>query len=94
MDAIVALLENLITIGTTVTRLPFLALKQVPYAPGTAQAHGHSIFTEAVVVAGDSIIAEVLGSYMDVSEWAETPYLEVDTRTPVAKAPLISVVLD
>ena len=41
----------------------------------------------------DSIIAEVPGSYMDVNEQAETPYLEAGA--PVAKAPpLISVVLD
>lgn len=58
------------------------------------QAHGHSIFTETVMATVDSIIAEVPGSYVDVYEQAETPYLEADTRTPVAKAPLISVVLD
>lgn len=61
------------------------------HAPGTAQAYGHSISTETVMTTGDSIIAKVPGSYMDVNE---TLYLEVDTRTPGAKALLISVILD
>lgn len=39
---------------------------------------------------GDSIIAEVLGSYVDMGE---TPYLEFDARTPVTRAPLSSVIL-
>lgn len=64
------------------------------YVPGTVQAHGHSILTETLMTTGDSIIAEVPGSYVGVNEQVESPYLEVDSRTPVAKAPLISVILD
>lgn len=61
--------------------------------PRTAQAHGHRFFTEAVTAPWDSIIADMPGSYVDVNEQAETPYLGADTRTPVAKAPFISVIL-
>jgi len=46
------------------------------------------------MAAVDSIVAEVLGSYVDVNEQAETPYLEVDTKSPVADTLLTSVVLD
>lgn len=61
--------------------------------PGTAQAHGHRFFTEAVTAPWDPTIADVPGSYVDVNKQAETSYLGVDTRTPVAKAPLMSVIL-
>lgn len=45
-----------------------VASEQMLYAPGTAQAHGHSIFREAVMTPGDSVTAKVPGSYVDVNE--------------------------
>lgn len=39
------------------------------------------------MAAGDSLVTEMLGSYVDVNEQAETSYLAVDTRTLMAKTP-------
>lgn len=39
------------------------------------------------MASGDSLITEVLESYVDVNKQAETSYLVVDTRTPMAKTP-------
>lgn len=51
------------------------SLRADAYAPGTAHAHGDSVFTEAVMAAGDSLITEMLESYVDVNGQAETSYL-------------------
>lgn len=39
------------------------------------------------MAAGESLKTEILGSYVGVNEKAETSYLVVDTRTPMAKSP-------
>lgn len=39
------------------------------------------------MAAGESLRAEMLGSYVDANEQVESSYLAVDTRTPMAKSP-------